>query len=185
MEPGKAKILIVDDEVSICDILSRLMKGEGFDALIAHDGETGLKILREQRPDVMFLDFMMPFAIIVKPGNLLLYPGEGCLFVPGIVFPGQSFLNQGQRFSCLIQPALCLCDILHLPFVDTDPALQISPFPAQSHLKPGGVFFQQIKPCFASEQIGLLYFERKGFRILLGGVFCSDQLDALLDLSTL
>ncbi|MFH0844959.1 MAG: sigma-54 dependent transcriptional regulator [Pseudomonadota bacterium] len=60
MEQGKAKILIVDDEVYICNVLSRLMKGEGFDALIAHDGETGLRILREQWPDVMFLDFMMP-----------------------------------------------------------------------------------------------------------------------------
>ncbi|MFH1481153.1 MAG: sigma-54 dependent transcriptional regulator [Pseudomonadota bacterium] len=60
MKPGLAKILIVDDEVYICNALSRLMKAEGFIALAAHDGETGLRMFREQRPDVMFLDFKMP-----------------------------------------------------------------------------------------------------------------------------
>ncbi len=54
------KILIVDDEVLICNSLARVMRSEGFDPLVAHDGERALRTLREQRPDAVFLDLKMP-----------------------------------------------------------------------------------------------------------------------------
>jgi DNA-binding NtrC family response regulator len=54
------KILIVDDEVLICNSLARVMRREGFDPLVAHDGDGALRTLREQRPDAVFLDLKMP-----------------------------------------------------------------------------------------------------------------------------
>jgi DNA-binding NtrC family response regulator len=59
-ENDMAKILIIDDESSICEILERIIKNEGYDALIARNGEEGLKMFREVGPDVVFLDFVMP-----------------------------------------------------------------------------------------------------------------------------
>jgi len=54
------KILIVDDEVLICNSVARLMRSEGFDPLVAYDGDRALRTLREQRPDAVFLDLKMP-----------------------------------------------------------------------------------------------------------------------------
>jgi DNA-binding NtrC family response regulator len=53
-------VLIVDDEQEMCVLLSRLMEGEGLKTLMAHDGNTALKMVISERPDVLFLDFKMP-----------------------------------------------------------------------------------------------------------------------------
>jgi DNA-binding NtrC family response regulator len=60
MKKNRARILIVDDEQYICKILSRLMEKQGFDALTAYEGETALKLIRSEIPDVLLLDLMMP-----------------------------------------------------------------------------------------------------------------------------
>lgn len=59
MKKNRDRILIVDDEQHICNILSRLMKKQGFDTLTAYEGETALKIIRSEIPDMLLLDFMM------------------------------------------------------------------------------------------------------------------------------
>jgi len=60
MKKDRAKILIVDDEQHICRTLSLLMEKQGFDALTAYEGETALKMIRSEIPDVLLLDLMMP-----------------------------------------------------------------------------------------------------------------------------
>lgn len=60
MKKNRPRILIVDDEQYICKILSRLMESQGFDALTAYEGETTLKMIRSEIPDVLLLDLMMP-----------------------------------------------------------------------------------------------------------------------------
>ena len=55
-----SRILIVDDEHDICLLLARLMKSEGFEALVANDGETALKMVRLEEPDVLLADINMP-----------------------------------------------------------------------------------------------------------------------------
>ena len=54
------RILIVDDEKDICTLLSRLVKKEGLNALVAHDGKAALKLIVSERPDVLLADFKMP-----------------------------------------------------------------------------------------------------------------------------
>jgi DNA-binding NtrC family response regulator len=56
----RARILIVDDDKNICSVLSLIMKKEGFTALVAHDGETALKVLRAEKPHALLLDVKMP-----------------------------------------------------------------------------------------------------------------------------
>jgi CheY-like chemotaxis protein len=57
--PGK-KILIVDDDRSVHDVLKQTLTKEGYSLLHAYDGEEALKMVREARPDVITLDVMMP-----------------------------------------------------------------------------------------------------------------------------
>jgi len=54
------KILVVDDEKGIVDILRRFLAQEGFDVLTATDGGKALQIAKEFVPDLIILDIMMP-----------------------------------------------------------------------------------------------------------------------------
>lgn len=60
---SRKKILIVDDENFIRLLLHRTLEDfefEGVSISVAGDGETGLSAALEQRPDILFLDLMMP-----------------------------------------------------------------------------------------------------------------------------
>ena len=54
------KILVVEDEKNIVDILVFNLKREGYDTLEAYDGAEGLRLALEQDPDLILLDLMLP-----------------------------------------------------------------------------------------------------------------------------
>lgn len=54
------KILIVDDEKDIVDLVSYNLEKEGFSTVKALDGESALQIIRAQKPDLIILDLMLP-----------------------------------------------------------------------------------------------------------------------------
>lgn len=53
-------VLIVDDEQNITISVEFLMKREGYQVSVANDGENGLEMIRELKPDLVLLDVMMP-----------------------------------------------------------------------------------------------------------------------------
>ncbi len=55
-----AKILLVDDEPDILEILEFNLRKEGFEVATASNGEEGLQLARKFRPDLIVLDIMMP-----------------------------------------------------------------------------------------------------------------------------
>lgn len=55
-----AKILIIDDEPSITNLVSAYLKPEGYEVFIASDGNAGLKAARAFKPDLIILDVMLP-----------------------------------------------------------------------------------------------------------------------------
>jgi DNA-binding response OmpR family regulator len=55
-----AKILVVDDEEDYRIIARDVLQGEGYEVSLATDGEAGLAAVRESRPDVVLVDWMMP-----------------------------------------------------------------------------------------------------------------------------
>ena len=59
MDRDGARILIVDDEQDLCDLLFRLLKREGFTPTIAHEGESALEMIQLGVPDVVLLDIRM------------------------------------------------------------------------------------------------------------------------------
>ncbi len=65
-----AKILIVDDDVELCELVTEYLEDEGFHAVSVHDGVTGVERCRADDPDLMILDVMLPelggFAVLSK-----------------------------------------------------------------------------------------------------------------------
>ncbi|MFN8105591.1 MAG: response regulator [Acidimicrobiia bacterium] len=60
MRSNRPRILIVDDEPDILLMLRVNLEAEGYSTLLASDGETALRRIAEERPDVVLLDVMMP-----------------------------------------------------------------------------------------------------------------------------
>ncbi len=54
------KILVVDDEKPISDIIKFNLKKEGYDVYTAYDGEEALQKVEEVNPDLILLDLMLP-----------------------------------------------------------------------------------------------------------------------------
>lgn len=55
-----SKILVVDDEKAIVDILKFNLQREGYIVVTAYNGEEGLQVFERENPDLMLLDIMMP-----------------------------------------------------------------------------------------------------------------------------
>lgn len=53
-------ILVVDDEKDLLDLIEYNLKKEGFNVLKAENGEEGIKIAKEHKPDLVLMDIMMP-----------------------------------------------------------------------------------------------------------------------------
>lgn len=54
------KVLVVDDEKKIVDIVRAYLEREGYRVITAFDGETALKTFRQEKPDLIILDLMLP-----------------------------------------------------------------------------------------------------------------------------
>jgi DNA-binding response OmpR family regulator len=54
------RVLVVEDEPNIVDSLSFLMKQAGFKVAVARDGETAIRTIESQVPDLVLLDVMLP-----------------------------------------------------------------------------------------------------------------------------
>ncbi len=57
---SRGKILVVDDEPVVTEVVERYLRLEGFEVATAGDGESALKLARELAPDLVVLDLMLP-----------------------------------------------------------------------------------------------------------------------------
>ena len=55
-----ATVLVVDDEFGVAELFDAILTDEGHRVLTAINGRHGLEVLAQDRPDLMFLDYMMP-----------------------------------------------------------------------------------------------------------------------------
>jgi len=81
------KILVVDDEQDVRTYLQTLFVKEGYEVVTAADGEEGLSVARQSRPDLIFLDILMP-----KKTGIMLYrrlkKDEHLSAVPVVILTG-------------------------------------------------------------------------------------------------
>jgi CheY-like chemotaxis protein len=54
------RVLVVDDDADVRDLLAAVLKSEGYEVLTAENGAAALSVLRETLPDLIVLDLMMP-----------------------------------------------------------------------------------------------------------------------------
>ena len=54
------KILVIDDDLAITELMSMLLKTHGFDVITTNSGVEGVKLVKEKNPNVVLLDLMMP-----------------------------------------------------------------------------------------------------------------------------
>lgn len=57
---GMTRVLVIDDEPAIADVLRMLLEFRGHEVLVANDGSRGYATAQRQAPDVIVLDLMMP-----------------------------------------------------------------------------------------------------------------------------
>ncbi len=55
-----AKLLLIDDDRTLLNLLGEFLRGEDFELSVAANGETGLRLAYEQHPDLVLLDVMLP-----------------------------------------------------------------------------------------------------------------------------
>ncbi|MFH2137256.1 MAG: response regulator [Candidatus Omnitrophota bacterium] len=56
----RKKILVVDDEAAMVEIIKSYLEAYGYEAICAYDGEEGLKKIISEDPDLVILDIMLP-----------------------------------------------------------------------------------------------------------------------------
>ncbi len=56
----KARVLIVDDDTALAEMLGIVLRGEGYDPVLCADGERALQMFQEHKPDLVLLDLMLP-----------------------------------------------------------------------------------------------------------------------------
>lgn len=77
------KVLVIDDELTLAELVSIALRYEGWETMIAGEGRAALELARETRPDVVILDIMLPdmsgLDVLRKLRGL--YPGLPLLFL--------------------------------------------------------------------------------------------------------
>ena len=54
------KLLVVDDEVDVCDFVKNFFKERNFEVFVAYDGKEALSVVESRDPDIILLDIKMP-----------------------------------------------------------------------------------------------------------------------------
>jgi CheY-like chemotaxis protein len=54
------RILIVEDEKILSDLLQKKLLKEGYEVIAACDGQEGIEMIRQEKPDLILLDILMP-----------------------------------------------------------------------------------------------------------------------------
>ncbi len=54
------KVLAIDDDNAITELLAMLLRTHGYEVLTANSGEEGIRLIQEKSPDIVVLDLMMP-----------------------------------------------------------------------------------------------------------------------------
>lgn len=59
-KPNALRVLVIDDDRAVCDVVLHILRRSGFEALGAYDGASGFEIARTAAPDLIVLDVKMP-----------------------------------------------------------------------------------------------------------------------------
>ena len=105
----RKRVLLVDDDFEIVDAIRYALEGDGFEVIVARDGNQGLALAERENPDLMILDMMMPkrsgFLVLEKLRRTRDLP------LPVIMITG----NEGSRHKAYAE-LLGVSDYIRKPF---------------------------------------------------------------------
>ena len=89
MEEKKIRLLLVDDEPDLVQMVSVRLKAAGYEVSTAYDGQEALEKVRESQPDLMILDLMLPKLDGYKVCRLLNFD-ERTRAIPILIFTARA-----------------------------------------------------------------------------------------------
>ncbi len=104
-----SNILVVDDEPDLADSLKQSLQGKGYQVCTALDGMTALEGAKQERPDLILLDLVLPrleWTSVLK----LLKSDERCRKIPVLVMTARENIRElastleGGAVSCTVKP---------------------------------------------------------------------------------
>jgi DNA-binding response OmpR family regulator len=90
-----ARVLIVDDDVSVTELFSRMLRLEGFEVWAAHSADEGLGLAHAHRPHAVILDLRMPLTSGVQVLRAL-RAIPGLSQIPVTIVTGDYYLAESQ-----------------------------------------------------------------------------------------
>jgi CheY-like chemotaxis protein len=97
--PSAVRVLVIDDDRAVCDVVLHILRRAGFRAVGAYDGLTGLETARVHAPDLILLDVKMPeFDGLQTLGRLRENPSTREIVViafTGLELDGESLRSRG------------------------------------------------------------------------------------------
>ena len=135
MEPethrATSRVLVVDDERMVTDVVERYLRREGYDVSVAADGAEALKVAKEWAPDLVVLDLMLPVVDGLEVCRLLRKDTQ----VPIIMLTARS-----EETDRVVGLELGADDYISKPFssAGADRSSQGGPAPDRVHPGPGG-----------------------------------------------
>lgn len=60
MEEKKIEVLVVDDEADFREVMTFWLESKGYSTVVATDGKTAIEVVKEKKPDIVFMDLRMP-----------------------------------------------------------------------------------------------------------------------------
>ncbi len=122
------KVLLIEDEVSLAEVLELKLKKENYNVIVANDGEDGFNKVKTEQPDLILLDILLPkmngYEVLEKMHE------EGLPIPPIIIIS-----NSGQPIE--IEKTSKLGAVDHLIKAQFDPAEVVRK--VHSHLNPGAL----------------------------------------------
>lgn len=133
------RVLVVEDDVAIKDMLCFSLRHSGFDCDAVGDAESGLELLKQQQPDIILLDWMLPGIDGIEfirrlraneyladiPVIMLTAKGESEDMVKGLSVGADDYVNKPFSPPELIARMKAVLRRCQLPEEDNEQALQV------------------------------------------------------------
>lgn len=151
----KSKVLIVDDEANICELIRLYIEKEGYSAVIASDGGSAVEKFKEEEPDMVLLDIMLP----VKDGWQVCREIRAVSNVPIIMLTAK-----GETFDKVLGLELGADDYIVKPFEPKELVARMKAVLRRSEPKPSAESASSGELVFDGLKIG-----RETYEIYLDG----------------
>jgi len=102
------KVLVVDDDRDLSEVIESILQLNGYEVILAHDSEGGIRMAEEQTPDLIIMDVMLPGmmggdAVKILKSKIAL-KDTPVIFLTGLVSHEEDLNVDGAHYRTLAKP---------------------------------------------------------------------------------